>query len=425
MDQIRVVGGKSLKGEIKISGAKNAALPLMTACLLTDQPFELDNVPQLADIKSMTELLNTLGVEVQQPEPNAVTFTAKDLTSTTAPYELVSKMRASILVLGPLLAREGKARVSLPGGCVIGQRPVDLHISSLRELGAEIELHDGYIEAKAPNGLKGAKISFPMVTVTGTENLMMAAALAKGTTTLINAAREPEIIDLANCLNAMGAKITGAGTDTLVIEGVEKLGGVKHSVIADRIETGTYVVASAITGGELHLTNTSIDLLPAFTSIMQKAGVELQATEQGIRVLPPQQRTDCVDVSTKPYPGFATDIQAQTMALMAVSKGACTFTENIFENRFMHVPELCRMGADIKIHNNSTAMVRGVEGLKGAQVMATDIRASFSLVIAALAATGETSISRVYHLDRGYEKVEEKLQACGAEIERVSSSEAA
>lgn len=422
MDTIKIIGGKPLRGTISISGAKNAALPLMTAAILTDQPFVLKNVPKLADIYSMSALLGELGLIVDFINANEIKIQASDITSTTAPYEIVRKMRASILVLGPLLARCGQAKVSLPGGCVIGQRPVDLHIKGLQKLGAEIELEDGYIIASAPKGLSGATIKFPVVTVTGTENLMMAASLAKGETKLINAAKEPEIIDLANCLISMGAKINGAGTDIITIEGVSSLSSTTHSVLPDRIETGSYIIAAAITGGDITLQNTSLDLLPAFKDIMHQAGVTIAPVEDGIKVYRTDNRTKGVDITTDPFPGYPTDIQAQAMALMAVSEGQSTITETIFENRFMHVPELCRMGAKIKINSNTTAVVHGINELLGAQVMATDIRASMSLVLAGLAAKGETTISRVYHLDRGYEDLEVKLQACGAEIERVTSS---
>ena len=422
MDTIRIVGGKPLQGTIKISGAKNAALPLMTVGILTDKPFVLRNVPKLADIKSMIGLMQEMGVEVEQLDSDGLCIQATKITSTTAPYDIVRKMRASILVLGPLLSRCGQAKVSLPGGCVIGQRPVDLHIKGLQEMGAKIELEDGYIIASAPDGLHGADISFPVVTVTGTENLMMAAALADGETKLINAAKEPEIVDLANCLNSMGAKISGAGTDTITIIGVESLSGTEHSVLPDRIETGSYIVAAAITNGELTLKGTSIDLLPSFKGIMEQAGVTMTSVNGGIHVKRSNDHTRGIDITTDPYPGYPTDIQAQAMALMALSEGTSVVTENIFENRFMHVPELCRMGADIKIHSNTTAIVKGVDSLLGAPVMATDIRASMSLVLAGLAAEGETNISRVYHLDRGYADLEDKLQACGAEIERLPSN---
>ena len=421
MDQIKIIGGTPLRGSIAISGAKNAALPLMTATLLTDKTVTLTNIPNLADIQSMSELLGQHGSQIDADfKNNTVSFTAPKITSTTAPYEIVRKMRASILVLGPLLARCGEARVSMPGGCAIGTRPVDLHINALRELGADIELAEGYITAKAPKGLTGKDISFPLITVTGTENLMMAASLAKGTTRLINAAREPEVIDLAQCLNAMGAKITGAGTDIITIEGVACLEGTNHQVIADRIETGTYAIAAAITGGELTLTNTSLDLIPTFASQLQKTGTTLIGHANSIIVKAPNTMIEGVDIMTEPFPGFATDLQAQMMALMSVCRGASMITEMIFENRFMHVPELCRMGANITVHGSS-ALVRGVSQLRGAPVMATDLRASVSLVLATLAASGETIINRVYHLDRGYERVEDKLRNCGADIERIAA----
>lgn len=420
MDQITIIGGTPLRGNLPISGAKNAALPLMAATLLTAETVTLTNIPHLADIESLGELLTQHGVDLDINFPkNIVSFTAKTIESTTAPYEIVRKMRASILVLGPLLAREGHARVSLPGGCAIGTRPVDLHLNGLRELGAEIELEEGYIVAKAPRGLVGKDITFPLITVTGTENLMMAACLAKGTTRLINAAREPEIIDLAKCLKAMGAKISGAGTDVITIEGVPSLHGTTHRVVADRIETGTYAIAAAITGGELILENTSLDLIPTFAALLEKTGTTIRQVENGILVKAPSDGIHGVDMMTEPFPGFPTDLQAQMMALMTVCKGASMITETIFENRFMHVPELCRMGANINVHGSS-ALVRGVNKLHGAPVMATDLRASVSLVLAALAAEGETIINRVYHLDRGYERVEDKLRACGAQIERIS-----
>lgn len=419
MDQIRIIGGTPLKGTIEISGAKNAALPLLAASLLSSETLELSNVPDLADIHSLIELLTQHGVDCQWDlKTKILSLTAPTITNTTAPYDIVRKMRASILVLGPLLARCGEAKVSLPGGCSIGTRPVDIHLSGLEELGALIELKDGYIYASAPTGLKGATITMPLVSVTATENLMMAASLASGTTKLINAAREPEIIDLANCLRAMGATIHGDGTDTITIDGVKALHSAKHSVIADRIETGTFAIAALITKGELYLKNTNIDLLPSFISSLQKAGALIENGPDGFWVKSSGQPITGVDVMTEPYPGFATDLQAQMMALMTVCSGSSMITETIFENRFMHVPELCRMGANITVHG-STALIRGVDRLKGAPVMATDLRASVSLVLAGLAAEGETVISRVYHLDRGYEHIEEKLSRCGARIERV------
>ncbi len=421
MDKIAIRGGIPLQGDIKISGAKNAALPLMAACLLTDQPLHLVNVPKLSDIASMSELLSQLGVSIEgeiSPAHQTMQLCAKDLLSTTAPYDVVRKMRASILVLGPLVARAGKAHVSLPGGCAIGTRPVDLHLKGLEALGAEITLKDGYVHAHAPRGLRGATFTFPMISVTGTENLLMAACLAKGQTRLINVAREPEVNDLAHCLNAMGAKISGMGTDTLVIEGVNQLNGATHHVIADRIEVGTYAMAAALTGGKIRLLGASLNLIPTAASLLQQAGVILEDEGNALLVKAPLGALQGVDVMTEPFPGFATDLQAQWMALMSVAEGASMITETIFENRFMHVPELCRMGANITVHGSS-ALVRGVKKLKGAPVMATDLRASVSLILAALVAEGETLVSRVYHLDRGYERVEEKLRACGADIQRV------
>lgn len=422
MDKISIRGGIALQGDIKISGAKNAALPLMTACLLTDKPLKLINVPQLSDVESMAELLSQLGVSInieKSADHQAIELCAKDLLSTTAPYDVVRKMRASVLVLGPLVARSGEAHVSLPGGCAIGIRPIDLHLKGLEALGATITLEDGYVHAKAPQGLVGATFTFPIVTVTGTENLLMAATLAKGQTRLINAAREPEISDLAHCLNSMGAKISGIGTDTLTIEGVDSLNGTIHQVIADRIETGTYAMAAALTGGNIRLKGTRLDLIPTVAHLLQQAGVHFEEKETDLIVrAPSSQRLQGVDAMTEPFPGFATDLQAQWMALMSLAEGASMITETIWENRFMHVPELCRMGANITVHGAS-ALVRGVKGLKGAPVMATDLRASVSLILAGLIAEGETLVNRVYHLDRGYERVEEKLRACGADIERV------
>jgi UDP-N-acetylglucosamine 1-carboxyvinyltransferase len=419
MHQIKIKGGIPLRGEISISGAKNAALPLMTAALLTDGPLVLTNMPDLADITSMLALLDQHGVSTSHDLPSKVlTLNAKNIHNTTAPYDFVRKMRASILVLGPLLARYGHAKVSLPGGCAIGVRPIDIHLSGLQDLGAEIELLDGYIHAKAPKGLTGTMITMPIISVTATENLMMAACLAQGETRLVNAAREPEIVDLANCLIAMGADITGAGTDTIIIQGTKHLEGTTHRVIPDRIETGTYAMAAAITKGSLHLTNTSLDLIPTASTHLQKAGIILTPTDDGFEVKAPEGGVHGVDVMTEPYPGFATDLQAQMMALMTICQGASLVTETIWENRFMHVPELCRMGANITIHGSS-ALVRGVPSLQGAPVMATDLRASVCLVLAGLAAEGETVINRVYHLDRGYERVEDKLGRCGAHIERI------
>ncbi|MCG8543659.1 MAG: UDP-N-acetylglucosamine 1-carboxyvinyltransferase [Alphaproteobacteria bacterium] len=426
MDQIRIHGGKRLSGRIPISGAKNAALPLMAAGLLTEGTLSLSNLPYLADITSMANLLLQLGVKVSingdggEEQGRTVELTATTIADTTAPYDLVRKMRASVLVLGPLVARCGDAQVSLPGGCSIGTRPVDLHLKGLEQLGATIELTGGYIRAHAPKGLTGGQVVFPTVSVGATENLLMAACLAKGETQLVNAAREPEIIDLANCLIAMGAQIDGVGTDTLTIQGGHSLSGTNHRIVADRIETGTYAVAAAITGGDVELINTDIGLIEAAAEALQAGGVNVDATKRGVRVSCPNGRIHGVDVMTEPFPGFPTDLQAQFMALMTTADGAAMITETIFENRFMHVPELMRMGANINVHGAS-AMVRGVETLTGAPVMATDLRASVSLVLAGLAARGETVVNRVYHLDRGYERLEQKLAACGADIERLKA----
>jgi UDP-N-acetylglucosamine 1-carboxyvinyltransferase len=423
MDKICIKGGVPLEGVIPIGGAKNAALPLMTASLLTSETLTLKNVPVLADIATMANLLVQHGVAVIRGEEGAdsghvLELSAGHITSSTAPYDLVRKMRASVLVLGPLVARCGRARVSLPGGCAIGTRPVDLHIKGLQRLGAEVELRGGYIDARAPKGLRGAEIAFPAVSVGATENLLMAASLAEGETLLINAAREPEIANLAECLVAMGAHIDGIGTDRLRIMGVPRLHGATHSIIPDRIETGTYIIAAAATNGEVTLTGTRLDLVAAVARILEGAGVEIAATADGLTVRRYAERLEGVDVMTEPYPGFPTDLQAQIMALMTIAKGASMITETIFENRFMHVPELARMGANINVHGAS-ALVRGVPRLMGAPVMATDLRASVSLVVAGLAAAGETVINRVYHLDRGYERLEEKLAGCNARIERL------
>ena len=425
MDRIVIRGGQPLSGSLPISGAKNAALPLMAASLLSDSTLILENVPRVMDIASMGNLLAELGADVAEEMPadggfgKTLTLSAAGLQDVTAPYDLVRKMRASVLVLGPLVARRGHARVSLPGGCAIGTRPIDLHLKALGQLGAEIELSQGYVDARAANGLRGADITFPQVTVTGTENVLMAAVLAEGETILRNAAREPEVGDLAQCLVAMGAVIEGIGTDTLRVQGVPALNGARHRVLPDRIETGTYAVAAAITGGDLVLRGTSLQLIRSLADAMLAAGVEIEEVGDGLRVSRRNGRIRGVDVMTEPYPGFPTDMQAQVMALMTVAGGAAMITETVFENRFMHVPELCRMGADINVHGSS-AIVRGVQDLSGAQVMATDLRASVSLVLAGLAAQGETTINRVYHLDRGYERLEEKLAGCGADIERVS-----
>ena len=426
MDRILIRGGNPLSGIIQIGGAKNAALPLMAASLLTSDTLLLSNLPHLADISTMAKLLRKLGVDISMQgdapggghDGRVFALKAPDITHTTAPYDLVRKMRASVLVLGPMLARAGHARVSLPGGCAIGTRPVDLHLKALEQLGADIELAEGYIEARADKGLVGGHVVFPMVTVGGTENLLMAASLAKGETVLSNAAREPEVGDLAHCLIAMGAKIDGIGTDTLTIQGSDTLHGAEHAVIPDRIETGTYAAAAAITGGELTLMGARADLSEAVNKALTKAGAVISPVEGGFRVSRTDGPLKGVDLMTEPYPGFPTDMQAQLMTLLAVADGASMITETIFENRFMHVPELGRMGADVNVHGAS-AIVRGVKGLSGAPVMATDLRASVSLVLAGLAARGETEINRVYHLDRGYERLVEKLKACGADIERV------
>jgi len=425
MDRILIQGGRALQGRIPIGGAKNAALPLMAASLLTADTLTLVNLPHLADITTLANLLAVHGVSFSMAgEAGAgcagrvLSLTAREITDTTAPYDLVRRMRASVLVLGPLVARCGEATVSMPGGCAIGNRPVDLHLKALAEMGAKVELTEGYIRATAPNGLTGAHIVFPKVSVGATENAMMAATLARGETVLTNVAREPEIADLARCLIAMGADIEGVGSDTLRIRGVERLHGATHTVVADRIETGTYAMAAVITGGDVELVGARLDQLEAVATVLADAGVEMSATADGIRVRRLNGDLHGVDVMTEPYPGFPTDLQAQMMALMSVAGGAAMITETIFENRFMHVPELARMGANINVHGAS-AMVRGVRRLTGAPVMATDLRASVSLVLAGLAAEGETVVNRIYHLDRGYERLEEKLAACGAVIERV------
>ncbi len=428
MDSIRIRGGPPLMGSIEISGAKNAALPLMAACLLTDASLTLSRLPRLADIAMLSKLLAQHGVDLKRAGNDSknpaiggtVTLTASNITDTTAPYELVRQMRASVLVLGPILAREHVATVSLPGGCAIGTRPVDLHLKGLQQLGAQIDIEAGYIHAKAPKGLKGGRVTFPQVSVGATENLLMAACLAKGASVLENAAMEPEVVDLADCLVRMGARIEGIGSNTLSVQGVDRLGAAEHEVVADRIETGTYAIAAAATGGEIELIGARTDQLGALTEALAFSGVQFERTPRGFRVKRSQTELVGVDIMTEPYPGFPTDLQAQFMALMTTARGASMVSENIFENRFMHVPELARMGADINVHGG-TAMVRGVKGLNGAEVMATDLRASVSLVIAGLIASGETIVNRVYHLDRGYERLEEKLAACGADIERINA----
>src|ERR1700733_3115881 len=419
MDRIRIRGGRSLSGEIVIGGAKNAALPLMAAAMLTEERLVLSNVPRLADIQTMTALLAQHGLAIEPVGNDGRTLSlGGPIVSTEAPYDIVRKMRASCLVLGPLLARTGEARVSLPGGCSIGARPIDLHLKGLEQLGARIVLEGGYIDARVAGRLHGATIVFPSVSVGATENLLMAAALADGRTVLVNAAREPEIGDLARCLIAMGAHIEGIETDRLTIDGVAQLHGAEPAIIPDRIETGTYACAAAITGGEVLLTKARLEHLGATVRTLREAGVEILEQPDGLRV----RRLNGLhgaDAMTEPYPGFPTDMQAQFMALMAVAEGAAMVTETIFENRFMHVPELNRMGARINVHGAS-AIVRGVPALSGAPVMATDLRASVSLILAGLAAKGETVVNRVYHLDRGYEAVEQKLAACGADIERLA-----
>jgi UDP-N-acetylglucosamine 1-carboxyvinyltransferase len=419
MDKIRIRGGRPLKGTIEISGAKNAALPLMAAALLSDETLHLSRLPDLADIATLAKLLALHGAEIKTNGAGTMALTVRNVTDTTAPYDLVRKMRASILVLGPLVARCGKARVSLPGGCAIGTRPVDLHLKALQAMGAEVELASGYVEATAPGGLRGARITFPKISVGATENALMAASLAKGETLIENAAREPEIGDLARCLNAMGARIEGIGTETLQIQGVDRLRAAEHETVADRIEAGTYAIAAAATGGDVELIGARLEMIGAVTETLREAGLALEETKRGLRVHLAGGRVQGVDVMTEPFPGFPTDLQAQIMALMTVCEGASMITETIFENRFMHVPELMRMGANINLHGAS-AMVRGVRSLKGAPVMATDLRASVSLVLAGLAAEGETIVNRVYHLDRGYEKLEAKLAACGADIARIA-----
>lgn len=420
MDSISIRGGSRLSGDIEISGAKNSALKLMAACLLTDGPLELSRMPRLADTRFLGHLLARLGVIVEERAGAKLFMHANTLGDPFAPYDLVRKMRASFNVLGPLIARVGHAKVSLPGGCAIGARPVDLHLQALEALGAEIELSEGYVNAQAPKGgLTGARIVFPMVSVGATEHAMLAAVLAKGETVLENCAREPEIADLAGCLNAMGAKVSGAGTATITLEGVPKLHGADWSVVPDRIETGTYAMAAAaVPGGDVLLKDAIFDHNGALWALLRKAGVEIEAEEGGVRV----RRTGAlkaVDMQTAPFPGFPTDLQAQFMALMSLADGASVIRETIFENRFMHAPELSRLGARIDVRGNE-AVVRGPCALKGAPVMATDLRASVSLVIAGLAAEGETMVSRIYHLDRGFERLEDKLSACGAQIRRVA-----
>ncbi|ABI57559.1 UDP-N-acetylglucosamine 1-carboxyvinyltransferase [Alkalilimnicola ehrlichii MLHE-1] len=416
MERLLIRGGRRLEGEIRISGAKNAALPIMAATLLADGPMTVGNIPHLHDITTTMELLGRMGVGLTVDERMRVEADPRSLHSCHAPYELVKTMRASILVLGPLLARYGEAQVSLPGGCAIGSRPVNLHVEGLRAMGAELTVEEGYIKARCDR-LRGARIVLELVTVTGTENLMMAAALAEGTTVIENAAREPEVVDLADCLNAMGAKIQGAGTDTLTIEGVERLNGIHYDVLPDRIESGTYLIAAAITGGRIKLKDTAPKLLDAVLVKLEEAGARIETGPDWIS-LEMEGRPRSVSVRTAPYPGFPTDMQAQFCALDCIAEGTGTITETVFENRFMHCLEMQRMGADIRIEGN-TAILRGVPALKGAPVMATDLRASASLVLAGLVARGETRVDRIYHIDRGYECIEEKLAQLGADIRRV------
>mgnify|MGYP006228746399 FL=1 len=422
MDKIILTGGSKLSGKIDISGAKNAALPLMATTLLTNEKMFLENIPRLGDVGSMRELLEGVGVEIEDLTTSTASLGLKceRITNTEAPYDIVRKMRASILVLGPLIARSGKARVSLPGGCAIGNRPVDLHLNALMQMGAQIDLSRGYVEAKVTRGnrLQGSRINFPMVSVGATENIMLAASLADGETELSNVAREPEIVNLAECLIKMGAEIEGHGTDTIRIQGKESLRGTTHSVIADRIEAGTFAIAACITGGKLELVGANFSDLRAVLDVLLASGARIEENSSGILVEGPNGSPCAVDIMTDPYPGFPTDLQAQVMAYMTRVDGASMITETIFENRFMHVPELNRMGANINVHN-STALIRGVNKLMGAPVMATDLRASVSLVLAGLAASGETTINRIYHLDRGYESLVSKLKSCGAIIDRV------
>ncbi|WP_299985405.1 UDP-N-acetylglucosamine 1-carboxyvinyltransferase [uncultured Ruegeria sp.] len=421
MDSILVTGNGPLSGQIPIAGAKNACLTLMPATLLSEEPLTLTNAPRLSDIKTMTALLQSLGAEVSAlQDGQVIAMSSHNLTSHVADYDIVRKMRASNLVLGPLLARFGQAVVSLPGGCAIGARPMDLHVEGLEALGAEIELKDGYLHAKTSGGLKGAVHEMRFASVGATENIVMAATLAKGTTVLKNAAREPEIVDLVECLRKMGAQISGEGSSTIEIQGVDRLHGATHQVVTDRIELGTYMLAPAICGGEVELLGGRMRLVESFAAKLDAAGISVTETGKGLKVARKNGRVTSVDVVTEPFPGFPTDLQAQMMALMCTAEGVSVLEERIFENRFMHAPELVRMGANIEVHGG-TATVTGVERLKGARVMATDLRASVSLILAGLAAEGETTVSRVYHLDRGYEHVVRKLEGVGAKIERIKS----
>lgn len=421
MDSLKITGGHKLNGSIPISGAKNSALKLMAACLLTPEPLTLTNMPNLADTRFLSQLLASLGVEVYWPKGDSeCRLNAETLTSTIAPYDQVRKMRASFNVLGPMLAREGHATVSLPGGCAIGARPVDLHLKALQAFGADLKVEDGYVKAAAIHGLKAAKVVFPFVSVGATEHAMLAATLARGESVLENAAREPEIADLADCLNKMGAKVSGAGTATIRIEGVEALKGTTHSVMPDRIEAGTYAMAAAAAGGDVTLEGAPVAALGALIDAMENCGVSIEANEADATIRVQRNGSDlqAINIDTQPHPGFPTDLQAQFMALMSIASGTSVIRENIFENRFMHAPELSRLGANIQVRGKE-AIVKGVEQLRGAPVMATDLRASVSLVIAGLAAEGETQVNRIYHLDRGFERLEEKLSGCGAQIARV------
>lgn len=421
MDRFIVCGGARLCGELEVSGAKNSALPILAATLLADEPVTISRLPHLHDVTTMIELLGSLGVEVVIDERMNVQVNGPSITSFRAPYDLVKTMRASFVVLGPMLARYGGCEVSLPGGCAIGPRPVDQHLKGLAALGADIKMQDGYVLAAVNGRLRGARILMDMVTVGGTENLMMAATLAQGTTVIENAAREPEVVDLALLLNKMGAKISGHGTDTIVVEGVEHLNGCEYEVMPDRVEAGTYLIAAASTRGKVKLNGIDPMLLDSVLLKLEEAGAELSRGDDWVAIDMHGERPRAVDVRTAPYPGFPTDLQAQFLALNTIAKGTSRVIETIFENRFMHVQEMNRMGADIALEGNTTAIVNGVEALKGAPVMATDLRASASLVIAALVAQGETTIDRIYHIDRGYECIEEKLQQLGAQIRRVSS----
>ncbi len=424
MDKLLIQGGARLAGTLRISGAKNAALPILAATLLTEEPVILSNLPHLHDVTTMVELLGCLGAEVVVDETMEVEISARELTQMRAPYELVKTMRASFVVLGPLLARFGAAEVSLPGGCAIGARPVDQHLKAFEALGAEIAVEDGYVRGSAPKGLKGTEFCFDMVTVGGTENLLMAATLADGTTRIRNAAQEPEIVDLANCLNAMGARIRGHGSAEIEVEGVKRLHGCSYRVMPDRVEAGTYLIAAAATGGSIRLVSVDPSTLVAVLDKLRESGAEIRVGADWIELDMHGQRPRAVDLETAPYPGFPTDMQAQYLALNAVAEGSSHISETIFENRFMHVQEINRLGANIELAGPSTAVVHGVEKLRAAPVMATDLRASFSLVVAALVAEGTTLIDRIYHIDRGYETIEEKLTQVGANVQRISGQEA-